>query len=603
MLGFGFLIAFDEPPSTSARRGGSSPSRRRSWRRRSSCASSRRRSGRSTLGCGRPRRCSAPRPPRTWREVDLPLAGARLCGRRGLRLRDRARRVRRDGLRRARRAADAARRDLPLPRPARRREPGHRGRARRRARRASPSPPRSRPSALRGGRGREGSVTPAVLDRGVPGSRSAATRARRRRPRRRRRATTVAVLGPSGSGKSTLLRAIAGLQRARRRVDRARRPRTRRECRRTGAGSASCSRTTRCSPIATWPRTSPSGCACRALPRRERGRAGRRAARPRRPRGPRARGRRAPCRAASGSGSRSRGRSRRRPRVLLLDEPLGALDRAAARSSRRGAGRAVRAIGQTAVYVTHDVAEAFALGTLVAVMREGRSSSPRPPSSSGPTRQDAWVARFIGIANVEEHGGDARRDASRGRHAPARPDRRRGRRRGRRDGPVVTLRARYDDGRTIVSTHAGLRPPSVGTRVSVEVDRAAVTEIAGEGRARDPEPPLGAGRSDELTARPPVTLRRRRPTRRARRPRRRDRARVSSSSSSRSTMSSASSQPSLTASSLRRRVSRCCLDQRTLQPSVHRCRRDRPNGRRGTIASARGRTPGRRHPRAGRRAR
>ena len=46
-----------------------------------------------------------------------------------------------------------------------------------------------------------------------------------------------------------------------------------------------------------------------------------------------------------------------------------------------------------------------------------------------------------------------------------------------RDGPVVTLRARYDDGREIVSAHTGLAPPAPGTRVAVEISREAVVEV------------------------------------------------------------------------------------------------------------------------------
>ena len=46
-----------------------------------------------------------------------------------------------------------------------------------------------------------------------------------------------------------------------------------------------------------------------------------------------------------------------------------------------------------------------------------------------------------------------------------------------RDGPVVTLRARYDDGREIVSAHAGLAAPAPGTRVDVQIDHTAVIEV------------------------------------------------------------------------------------------------------------------------------
>ena len=72
---------------------------------------------------------------------------------------------------------------------------------------------------------------------------------------------------------------------------------------------------------------------------------------------------------------------------------------------------------------------------------------------------DAWVARFIGLANVEELGAVSRvtrpeavtfRADAAGDAIVIAAD---------RDGPVVTLRARYDDGREIASAHAGLEPP------------------------------------------------------------------------------------------------------------------------------------------------
>ena len=89
----------------------------------------------ATLGASPPREPGA--------RSTCPSSVARLRRRRGVRVRDRARRVRRDRVRRPRRAADAARGDLPVPRTARRRESEPCGGARRRARRRSPSARRS----------------------------------------------------------------------------------------------------------------------------------------------------------------------------------------------------------------------------------------------------------------------------------------------------------------------------------------------------------------------------------------------------------------------------------------------------------------------------
>src|SRR5262249_14508816 len=60
------------------------------------------------------------------------------------------------------------------------------------------------------------------------------------------------------------------------------------------------------------------------------------------------------------------------PRIVLFDEPLSNLDRELRESLVGEIGALVRGLGLTAVYVTHDQAEAFALADQVAVMREGR---------------------------------------------------------------------------------------------------------------------------------------------------------------------------------------------------------------------------------------
>jgi len=165
------------------------------------------------------------------------------------------------------------------------------------------------------------------------------------------------------------------------------------------------------------------------------------------------------------------------PRVLLLDEPLGALDRPLHDRLVTELGELFAAIAQTAVYVTHDVAEAFALGAKVAVMREGRIVQVAPPEELWARPADSWVARFVGLANVTENGATAvvvRPEGVRFRSDP-RGDAVVGE--ARRDGALVTLSARYDDGREIVSAETGLLLPESGTRVAVEIDPAAVVEI------------------------------------------------------------------------------------------------------------------------------
>jgi thiamine transport system ATP-binding protein len=165
------------------------------------------------------------------------------------------------------------------------------------------------------------------------------------------------------------------------------------------------------------------------------------------------------------------------PRVLLLDEPLGALDRALHARLVSELHDLFDEIHLTAVYVTHDVAEAFALGNRVAVLRAGRILQVASPEQLWGAPADAWVARFIGLQNVDERGptslvtrpeGVVLRPAAGGAATVVAVQ---------RDGPLVTLRARYDDGSEIVSAQAGLSAPAPGTRVDVEIDRTAVIEV------------------------------------------------------------------------------------------------------------------------------
>ncbi len=87
-----------------------------------------------------------------------------------------------------------------------------------------------------------------------------------------------------------------------------------------------------------------------------------------------------------------------RPRVLLLDEPLSALDAGLRERLRDELATLLRRFAITAVFVTHDQAEALAVADRVAVMRQGRIVQADAPRALYARPADAWVARFVGGA-------------------------------------------------------------------------------------------------------------------------------------------------------------------------------------------------------------
>jgi putative spermidine/putrescine transport system ATP-binding protein len=91
-----------------------------------------------------------------------------------------------------------------------------------------------------------------------------------------------------------------------------------------------------------------------------------------------------------------------RPGILLLDEPLTALD-AALRDRLRGElNRLLRALGITTIYVTHDQSEAMELGDRVVVMRKGAIAQIGTPREIYFQPKNRFVAEFIGAANIIE---------------------------------------------------------------------------------------------------------------------------------------------------------------------------------------------------------
>ncbi|NLT34964.1 MAG: ABC transporter ATP-binding protein [Gaiellales bacterium] len=90
------------------------------------------------------------------------------------------------------------------------------------------------------------------------------------------------------------------------------------------------------------------------------------------------------------------------PRLLMLDEPLGALDRTLRERLTEELRELFATLGITAIYVTHDQEEAFALADRVVVMRRGQVAQEGSPEEVWWKPADEWVARFLGLANIVE---------------------------------------------------------------------------------------------------------------------------------------------------------------------------------------------------------
>ncbi len=87
------------------------------------------------------------------------------------------------------------------------------------------------------------------------------------------------------------------------------------------------------------------------------------------------------------------------PRVILLDEPLTALDAALREHLRAEIDALLRSLAITAIYVTHDQAEALALGDRIVVMRQGAIAQVGTPRDIYDRPADDFVATFVGITN------------------------------------------------------------------------------------------------------------------------------------------------------------------------------------------------------------
>jgi spermidine/putrescine transport system ATP-binding protein len=129
------------------------------------------------------------------------------------------------------------------------------------------------------------------------------------------------------------------------------------------------------------------------------------------------------------------------PRVLLLDEPLGALDLKLRKQMQLELKRIQNEMGLTFVHVTHDQEEAMTMADAIAVMNQGRIEQLGTPSELYDRPRTAFVAGFLGVSNLLA--GSVEGDAVR-----------------LESGDVIRPASGMLDGRT-GRVHVGIRPEKV----------------------------------------------------------------------------------------------------------------------------------------------
>jgi len=92
----------------------------------------------------------------------------------------------------------------------------------------------------------------------------------------------------------------------------------------------------------------------------------------------------------------------RRPQVLLLDEPLAALDKKLRESTQHELMELQRRLGMTFIVVTHDQEEAMTMASRIGVMDAGRLDQVATPRDLYEAPASRWIAQFVGDINLFE---------------------------------------------------------------------------------------------------------------------------------------------------------------------------------------------------------
>jgi thiamine transport system ATP-binding protein len=173
------------------------------------------------------------------------------------------------------------------------------------------------------------------------------------------------------------------------------------------------------------------------------------------------------------------------PRLLLLDEPLSALDRDLRETLAGQLREILVASGTTTVMVTHDQEEAFAVADHLGVMRDGRLVQAGPVAEVWQRPVDAWTARFLGYATVLT-GEAARRVTGSADQVALRRSALRVDPAGQLAGRVLSARSGPDQTRLEIEVASvgrldAVAPPGVSVRiggeVSVSLDTSRVARI------------------------------------------------------------------------------------------------------------------------------
>jgi len=168
-----------------------------------------------------------------------------------------------------------------------------------------------------------------------------------------------------------------------------------------------------------------------------------------------------------------------KPDILLLDEPLGALDRKLREELQVELKQLQRTLGVTTILVTHDQEEALSLSDRIMVLNHGRTQQVAAPAEAYLRPANRFVAEFLGIANFVP--------LPDGRQGVVRPERVKLSANGGKPARVVEAiylgqMVRYHlslDGSSMVAALPFVGPPhSPGAQVSVSWDSADVWPVS-----------------------------------------------------------------------------------------------------------------------------